>query len=246
MKKALYILLIVLLVAAMAFLVKDYRKGKLALDNVIQSKENVVKGDSQGNNQESLKLFELAAEHLKDDASLKLRILYTKWPKIEKLYSELARAVMVQREDVIGFEKKLEVLKSLVEEVEQGVEEVLALENLTSEEEWRAHNLMGCVKLWKTLFVQGNNQEDINKRIQGILREAIHSFKQSINVVEKHNLIGISTDTPRRNLELLLKRNENRKQQPSDSQEGDAQDKKKILKKVMPILGSPGETGGEK
>lgn len=246
-KKVFYIILIILLATAAVFLAKDCKKNELLLNNLLQSKENVIKGDSKENKQEALNLFQSAAEHLKDDALLQLRILYSKWPEIEKRYFEIVRAVQVEKEDVIILDKKLEELKILVEEVEKGTEEVLSLENLTPEEKWKAHNLMGCVKLWKTLFVQGDNQETINKRIQGVLRESIHSFKQAINTIEQHNLTGIPTDIPRRNLELLLKRNEESSKQ-SQSEEGEQREKgkNKVLQKVMPILGGPPETGGEK
>lgn len=249
MKKILYILVVGFLAAAVAFLVVDYQKGDAILNNAVQSKENVAKGDSLKDNKESIGLFESASQQIKDDASIKLRILYRKWYEVEKKYYQLMRAVEVELEEAVILEKKLEELKALVEDIEKGTEEVLSLKTLTPEEEWKAYNLMGCVKLWKTLFVQGPDEKEVSKRIQGLMNEAVNNFKKSINVIEEHSLAGAQTDIPRHNLELLIKKNEGQKKQSENDQGKEGEDEKegkKALKKVMPILSSPGETGGEK
>jgi len=245
MKKIVCITLIVLFSAGAWLSFQQYRKSENNLKEILQNERDVIEARYEEDGQKAIETYKAALEVLGEDASIDIRILFQRWSEVEERYMELSRAIQWEKEEVVNLEKKMEEMKLLVKDLETKTKDLLASENLTPEEEWRLYNFMGCVKLYLTLFVEGKDEKVRKKRVQGLLGEAINSFKESINIIEENCLTGISTDIPRWNLELLLKRSESQGQSSGQPSEGEG-GKQKQMKKVMPIIGSPGKSGGQK
>jgi hypothetical protein len=266
------ILGIAFLVIATGFFMMSYKKKKVTYNNTRDAVISVKKGDSEPSYQEAVKQYESAYKHLGDPA-VENRILFRKWSEIQRRVLEIARTMELEKYEFFYIEKKLEDLKSLVKDVEVRVENMFALKNLSPEQSWKAYNLMGCVRLYQTLIIEQNDdQAKMEKQIQGYRNEAISSFKDAIDVIEENNLAGIETNIPRRNLELMYKKQKEKgegegegdqrassKSNRSDSAGSDEKKKSKggkernKLQKLMPFLNidpghafSPGVLGGEK
>jgi len=237
------IILIILLLIAAFFSYKTFKKFDNKLDETINSERNIIQGDSlQFDDDKAIELYSSALKGTQEKYSVESRILFREWSEVERKYVELAKIANFESENKELLIKKIEELRLLIESLEKKTENLLSSKDLTPEEAWRLQNFMGCLKLYKILFVKGD-EETRKRQTQGLVEESITCFKNSINIIEDNKLTGTSTDIPRWNLELLIKRQsgEGESQQKSEKKDGDNQ-----LQKVIPILGSPGVQGGVK
>lgn len=256
-KTILNIILIALLVAAAGFAITSYTKSKARYDNIKAAVTNVNSGDSESNYKLALERYESAAKHINEPA-VELRILFSKWSEIQSCIFDISRTVRAGEYESFRVEKKLEHFKLLMEEVEERTKDLIASGNIPPEELWKANNLMGCIKLYKTLLIQESNYEKRQKQMQGLFNEAFQDFVNAIDVIQENKLTGIQTNIPPWNLEKLLKKQEGKNGDGEEGEEGDKEgeqekesekgkEQEEQLKKMIPFLGvGEGDFGGWK
>lgn len=215
------IILVALLVVAAGFAITSYTKSKARYDNIKAAVTNVNSGDSERDYKVALELYESAVKYLNEPA-VELRTLFSKWSEIQSCIFDISRTVRAGEYESFRVEKKLEHFKLLMEEVEKRTEELTASESITPEELWKVNNLMGCIKLYKTLLIQESDYEKRQKQMQGLFNEAFQSFEKAIDVIQENKLTGIQTNIPQWNLEKLLKK---QKGKNGDGEEGGDKDK---------------------
>lgn len=241
MKKLLFIGVALLTFGLATFSLNAFLEAKDKLDSVIFSEQCVTQGDMLSEEGEAIKLYHSALEILTKDSLIELRILFHRWPEVEERFAEILRAVNWETLEPSVIIKKMDDLKILVENLDKKTLKILSSKTLSADELWRLNNFLGCIKLYKTIFVQDENNEDRKKKIQGLMKEAKDSFKKSIEVIEENKLSGLITDVPRWNLELLIQKQEESKSYTISEDGEGSQDGK--IKKIAPILGIKGSQG---
>jgi hypothetical protein len=237
------IIFIILLLIAAFFSYKMFRKADNKLNETINSERNIIQGDSlQLEDNKAKELYSSALQGLTDKCLVESRILFREWSEVERKYVELVKISQFENDNTKLLNKKIEELRVLVEGLEKRAEKLLSSKDLTPEEAWRIQNFMGCVKLYKLLFVQGD-EETRKRQMKGLVEESIACFKTSINIIEDNKLTGTSTDIPRWNLELLIKRQKGEGESETKSEEKKDEGQ---IQKVIPLIGSPGVQGGIK
>jgi len=237
------IILVILLLIAAFFSYKMFRKADNKLDETINNERKVIQGDAlRLEDNKAKELYSSALQGLTDKCSVESRVLFREWSEVERKYMELVKIAQFENDNTKLLNKKIEELRILIESLEKKSEKLLSSKDLTPEEAWRLQNFMGCVKLYKLLFVQGD-EETRKRQTKGLVEESITCFKTSINIIEDNKLTGTLTDIPRWNLELLIKRQkgEGESETKSEEKKDDGQ-----LQKVIPLIGSPGVQGGIK
>lgn len=240
------IILVALLGVAAGFAITSYTKSKARYDNIKAAVTNVNSGDSESNYKLALERYESAAKHINEPA-VELRILSSKWSEIQSCIFDISRTVRAGEYESFRVEKKLEHFKLLMEEVEERTKDLIASENISPEELWKANNLMGCIKLYKTLLIQESNYEKRQKQMQGLFNEAFQDFVNAIDVIQENKLTGIQTNIPPWNLEKLLKKQEGKNGDGEEGKEGDKEgeqgkesekgkEQEEQLKKMIPFL----------
>ncbi|MBM3199966.1 hypothetical protein FJZ53_03425 [Candidatus Woesearchaeota archaeon] len=238
------IALITLLLVASFFSFKTFKKFDTRLDETIKSERNIIQGDAlQLEDNKAKELYSSALPGLDYKGMIESRILFREWSEVERKYVELAKISQFERNNAELLNKKIEDLRSLIECLEKKAEKLLSSKGLTYEEAWRLQNFMGCLKLYKILFVQGD-EETRKRQTKGLVEESISCFKNSINIIEDNKLTGTPTDIPRWNLELLIKRQKGEGEGEGKPEQGEKEGDQ--LQKVIPLLGSPGVQGGIK
>lgn len=248
---------IAVLAVATSFFVMSYTKSKATYHNIKNAVINTNKGDSESNYQLALERYESAAKHIKEPA-LELRILFSKWSEIQSCIFDISRTIRAGEYESFRVEKKLENFKQLMEEVEERTKDLIASENIPPEELWKANNLMGCIKLYKTLLIQESDPEKRQKQMQGLFNEAFQDFVNAIDVIQENKSTGIQTNIPPWNLEKLIKKQEGKNgdgeeggdkdkegEQGKESEKGKEQEEQ--IKKMVPFLNvGPGDISGWK
>lgn len=248
---------IAILVVATSFFVMSYTKSKATHHSIKDAVINLNKGDSESNYQLALEQYESAAKYI-SDSSVELRRLFCKWSEIQSCIFDISRTVRAGEYESFRIEKKLEHFKLLMEEVEKRTKELIASENISPEELWKANNLMGCIKLYKTLLIQESDYEKRQKQMQGLFNEAFQDFVNAIDVIQENKLTGIQTNIPQWNAEKLLKKQKGENgngeeggdkdkegEQGKESEKGKEQEEQ--LKKMIPFLNvGPGDISGWK
>ncbi|MDP2907526.1 MAG: hypothetical protein Q8O03_06300 [Nanoarchaeota archaeon] len=237
------IILVILLLIAAFFSYKMFRKADNKLDEAINNERKVIQGDAlRLEDSKAKELYSSALQGLTDKCSVESRILFREWSEVERKYVELVKIAQFENDNTELLNKKIEELRVLIEGLEKRAEKLLSSKGLTPEEAWRLQNFMGCVKLYRLLFVQGD-EETRKRQMKGLVEESITCFKTSINIIEDNKLTGTLTDIPRWNLELLIKRQKGEGESDSKSEEKKDEGQ---LQKVIPLIGSPGVQGGIK
>ena len=240
---------VAILVVATGFFITSYTKSEATYRSIKDSVADVNRGDSESNFQMALERYETAAKYISDPA-VELRILFSRWSEIQKYTSAIARTIQAGNYEDFRVEKKLEHFKLLLEDVEKRTKSLITSEDIAPGELWRANNLMGCIKLYKTLLIQEKDEEKREKQMEGLFNEALQYFENAIDVIQENRLIGIQTNIPQWNLEKLLKKQEGENGSDNQGEEKESEEEKQgekekeqkqeeQLKRMIPFLDIP-------